>query len=341
MPNIPTFDQPIPCSRLQLDKRGRLRHFLTIDGIPRDLLLKLLDTAQSFVARGGGARKVPLFRGRTVVNFFFEPSTRTRSTFELAAKRLSADVMDFHVDTAAVRKGESLIDTLRNIQAMGADMFIVRHPHSGAAAFIAGHVADGISVINAGDGRHAHPTQALLDMFTIRRHKRDFSALSVAIVGDALHSRVARSEIAALKTLGTRDIRLVAPRTLMPKGAESLEVRTFHDLEDGLEDADVIIILRLQKERMSGAFLPSENEYYFCYGVTTDKLKRAKPNAIVMHPGPINRGVEISSEVADGPQSVILDQVSYGITARMAVMSLAIGARRAIGPAVTPDRRTR
>ena len=327
MPNTSTSDGEITRAGLQFDEHGKLRHFLTIGGLSRGLLLKLLDTAESFVDRDGGARKVPLFRGRTVVNFFFEPSTRTRSTFELAAKRLSADVMNFHADTTAVRKGESLVDTIRNIQAMGADMFVIRHPDSGAAAFIADHVEDDVCVINAGDGRHAHPTQALLDVFTIRRRKPDFSSLGVAIVGDVLHSRVARSEIAALKTLGVRDVRLVAPRTLTPRCVEELGVRTFRDLESGLEGVDVIIILRLQKERMQGSFIPSENEYYFCYGITTGRLKRAKPDAIVMHPGPINRGVEISSEVADGPQSVILDQVNYGVTVRMAVMSLVVGGR--------------
>ena len=324
MPVASIFSTETACSRLQLDEHGRLKHFLAIEGLPQDLLLKLLDTAQSFVARDGGARKVPLFRGKTIVNFFFEPSTRTRSTFELAAKRLSADIMDFHIDTAAVRKGESLIDTLKNIQAMGADMFIVRHPDSGAATFMANCVADDVCVVNAGDGRHAHPTQALLDMFTIRKHKLEFGNLTIAIVGDVLHSRVARSEIAALKILGVRDIRLIAPRTLTPKNVEDLGVRTFRELEAGLEGADVVMILRLQKERMKGTFLPSENEYYFCYGVTTKRLKCAKPDAIVMHPGPINRGVEISSEVADGPQSVILDQVNYGVTVRMAVMSQVI-----------------
>ena len=329
MPNVSTSDGKSTCyPRLQLDEYGRLRHFLTIEGLPKDLLLKLLDTAQSFVAPNGGVRKVPLLRGKTVVNFFFEPSTRTRSTFELAAKKLSSDIIDFQASMASVQKGESLLDTLQNIQAMGADMFIVRHPNSGAAAFIASHVAEGICVVNAGDGRHAHPTQALLDMFTIRQHKQNFSGLSVAIVGDVLHSRVARSEIGALKTLGVRDIRLIAPKTLMPKNIEELGVKAFQNLEEGLESADVINILRLQKERMKGTFLPSEKEYYFCYGVTTNKLKCAKPDAIVMHPGPINRGVEISSEVADGVQSVILDQVNYGIIVRMAVMSLLVGRRR-------------
>ena len=326
MSNAPSPASKTICSRLQLDARGKFRHFLAIEGLPQNLLLELLDTAESFVAPDGGARKIPLFRGKTVVNLFFEPSTRTRSTFELAAKRLSADVMNFNVDTAAVRKGESLIDTIKNIQAMGADMFIVRHPDSGASTFIASHVAEGVCVINAGDGRHAHPTQALLDMFTIRRHKPDFSGLSVAIVGDVLHSRVARSEIAALRTLGVRDLRLVAPRTLTPRCVEGLGVSAFQDLKSGLDGVDVVIILRLQKERMQGSFIPSENEYYFCYGITTSRLKYAKPDAIVMHPGPINRGVEISSEVADGPQSVILDQVNYGVTARMAVMSFVIGA---------------
>ncbi len=328
MPSALISDRDPASSRLQFDKRGRLRHFLTIEGLPRDFLLRLLDTARSFVARGG-AKKVPLFRGKTVVNFFFEPSTRTRSTFELAAKRLSADIMNFHVDTAAVRKGESLIDTLKNIQAMGADMFIFRHPDSGASAFIASHAADNICVINAGDGEHAHPTQALLDAFTIQKHKQDFSSLNVAIVGDILHSRVARSEIAALKTLGVPDIRVIAPKTLMPKNVEDLGVTPFQDLSAGIKDADVVVILRLQKERMQGSFLPSENEYYFCYGITTERMRHAKPDAIIMHPGPINRGVEISSEAADGPQSAILDQVNYGIAVRMAVMSLVIGGDRA------------
>lgn len=296
-----------------------------MEGLPKPLLLQLLDTTQLFIGYKGGFRKVPLLRGKTLVNFFFETSTRTRSTFGLVAQKLSLDVIDFHIDTAATHKGESLLDTLQSIQAMGADIFIVRHPDSGAATFIANHVAENVCVINAGDGRYSHPTQALLDMFTIRKHKPDFSTLSIAIVGDIMHSRVARSEIAALKILGARDIRLIAPNTLMPKGIEQLGVKTFQNTEKGLEDVDVIVILRLQKERMRSAFLPGEKEYYFCYGITSRKLKYAKPDAIVMHPGPINRGVEISSEVADGKQSVILNQVNHGVAARMAVMSLLAG----------------
>jgi aspartate carbamoyltransferase catalytic subunit len=259
------------------------------------------------------------------VNLFFEASTRTLTTFELAAKRLSADVLKINVSTSATTKGESLLDMLRNLEAMHCDMFIVRHGESGAAHFIASHVAPHISVINAGDGRHAHPTQALLDMFTIRRHKGEFAPLTVAIVGDIMHSRVARSQIHALTTLGVDEVRVVGPKTLIPKAVENLGVHVYHDMEYGLEDADVVIMLRLQKERMQGALLPSEHEYYQRYGLTKDKLAAAKPDAIVMHPGPINRGVEIQSEVADSAQSVILEQVSNGVAVRMAVMSMVLG----------------
>jgi aspartate carbamoyltransferase catalytic subunit len=240
----------------------------------------------------------------------------------LAAKRLSADVINMNIATSATSKGESLLDTIRNLEAMHVDMFVIRHALSGAAHFIAQHVAPGISVINAGDGNHAHPTQALLDMFTIRRHKNDFSSLRIAIIGDILHSRVARSQIQALSILGAKEIRVIAPKTLLPIEVNALGVSVSHTLEEGLQDIDVVIMLRLQKERMSGALLPSESEYFNCFGLTQEKLAIAKPDAIVMHPGPINRGVEISSEVADGPQSVILQQVSYGIAIRMAIMSL-------------------
>jgi aspartate carbamoyltransferase catalytic subunit len=240
----------------------------------------------------------------------------------LAAKRLSADVINMNIATSATSKGESLLDTIRNLEAMHVDMFVVRHALSGAAHFIAQNVAPGISVINAGDGNHAHPTQALLDMFTIRRHKKDFSSLRVAIIGDILHSRVARSQIQALSILGAKEIRVIAPKTLLPVEVTSLGVTVSHNLEEGLQDIDVVIMLRLQKERMSGALLPSESEYFSNFGLTPEKLAIAKPDAIVMHPGPINRGVEIASEVADGPQSVILQQVSNGIAIRMAIMSL-------------------
>jgi aspartate carbamoyltransferase catalytic subunit len=315
---------------LQVDAHGRLKHFLTIDGLTRELLINILDTAESFAGVGERAvKKVPLLRGKTIVNLFFEPSTRTRTTFELAAKRLSADVLNIDASTSSTTKGESLLDTLRTLEAMHSDMFVVRHAQSGAAHFIARHAAPHVSVINGGDGRHAHPTQAMLDMFAIRRHKGDFASLKVAIVGDVAHSRVARSQIHALVTLGAAQVRVVAPRTLIPPGVESLGVTVHHHLREGLAGADVVILLRLQSERMQGALLPSSHEYFQYYGVTEEKLAVADPEAIVMHPGPLNRGVEIDSEVADGPRSVILRQVSYGIAIRMAVMSMAIGSHAA------------
>ena len=308
---------------LQLDEHGQLRHFLTVEGQERALLVSIMDTAESLASvTEQTVKKVPLLRGKTIVNLFFETSTRTRTTFELAAKRLSADVLNVNIATSATTKGESLLDTIRNIEAMHVDMFVVRHAQSGAAHFIARHVAPHISVINAGDGRHAHPTQAMLDVFTIRKHKPDFGRLTVAIVGDILHSRVARSEIHALRILGAREIRVVGPRTLIPADIEALGVTVCHDLESGLRDVDVIIMLRLQRERMSGAFIPSEHEYYASFGLTESRLTLAKPDVLVMHPGPINRGVEIDSKVADGSRSVILQQVTHGIAIRMAVMSM-------------------
>jgi aspartate carbamoyltransferase catalytic subunit len=309
----------------QLDAAGRLRHFLTVEGLGRELLTQILNTAESFagVARQS-VKKVPLLRGKTIVNLFFEASTRTRTTFELAAKRLSADVLNIYVPASATTKGESLLDTLRNLEAMHCDMFVVRHPDSGAAHFIAEHAAPHVAVINAGDGRHAHPTQALLDAFTLRRHKADFSQLCVAIIGDILHSRVARSQIHAFRTLGVGELRVIAPKTLVPPGIEALGVRVHYDLPEGLRDVDVIVALRLQRERMAGALLPSEREYFQLYGLTRERLASARSDALVMHPGPINRGVEIASDVADGPRSVILQQVSDGIAVRMAVMSMAL-----------------
>ena len=308
---------------LQYNSDGNLRHFLSLDTLNRETLLQILDTAENFTSVNDKAiKKAPLLRGKTVANIFFENSTRTRTTFELAAKRLSADVLNVNLITSSTKKGESLLDTLRNLEAMQCDMFIVRHGDSGAAHFIASHVADHISVINGGDGQHSHPTQGMLDMFTIRRAKGDFSKLRVVIIGDILHSRVARSDIAALRILGTAEIRVAAPRTLLPSDVESLGVEVFHNIEDALEDADVIIGLRLQNERMQGATIPSADEFYFTYGLTPDRLKIAKPDAIVMHPGPTNRGVEIEAGVADGSQSVILQQVTYGIAVRMAVMAM-------------------
>jgi aspartate carbamoyltransferase catalytic subunit len=314
-----------PSAQLQLTESGELRHFLTVDGLPRPLLERIIDTANSFVVVGNQeVKKVPLLRGKTVVNLFFENSTRTRSTFELAAKRLSADVLNLDIKTSATSKGESLLDTLRNLRAMHSDMFVVRHSQSGAPHFIAEQVTPNVAIINAGDGRHAHPTQAMLDMLTIHRHKGAFDQLKVAIVGDILHSRVARDQVHALATLGCKDIRLIGPNTLLPAEAASLGVTIYTDMDMGLEEVDVIIMLRLQTERMDSAFLPSASEYYQVYGLNRQRLAKAKPDAIVMHPGPINRGIEIESEVADGTQSLILDQVGYGIAIRMAVMSMAM-----------------
>lgn len=313
---------------IQIDDNGRLRHFLSIEGLKPQHLTEILDTAESFSSvTEQTVKKVPLLRGTTVANLFFESSTRTRTTFEVAAKRLSADVLNLNISASSAAKGETLLDTLRNLEAMNCDMFVVRHNNSGAAHFIATHAAPHIAVINAGDGRHAHPTQAMLDMFTIRRHKQDFTKLRVAIVGDILHSRVARSQIHALTTLGAAEVRVVGPRTLIPKQVDTLGVHVYHDLCEGIRDVDVIIMLRLQTERMQGAFIPSEHEYFQLYGLTADKLGYAQPDVTVMHPGPINRGVEMDSAVADGPNSVILEQVTNGIAVRMAVMALTMGSR--------------
>lgn len=310
----------------QLDSNGKLVHLLSIDGLPRDILISILDTARSFVSvTEREIKKVPLLRGKSVFNLFFEPSTRTRTTFEIAAKRLSADVINLNVGTSSQSKGETLLDTVANLSAMHADMFVVRHSQSGAANLIARNVAPNIHVINAGDGSHAHPTQALLDIFTIRHYKKDFTGLRVAIVGDLLHSRVARSQIHALTTLGVPEVRVIAPATLLPGHLSQLGVHVFTDMVEGLRDVDVVIMLRLQNERMNGDLLPSAQEYFKNYGLTPEKLANAHPDAIVMHPGPMNRGVEIDSSVADGRQSVILPQVTFGIAVRMAVMSILAG----------------
>jgi len=262
---------------LQLNSKGRLKHFLTIEGLSAKILNEILDTAESFVSMSQQqVQKFPLLRGKTIVNLFFENSTRTRTTFELAATRLSADVINMDIATSATSKGESLLDTINTLEAMHVDMFVVRHPLSGAAHFIAQHTSPHISIINAGDGQHAHPTQAMLDVFTIRQHHKNFSQLKIAIVGDILHSRVARSQIQALNTLGAKEVRVIAPKTLLPAHIESLGVKAYHDMKQGLNDIDVIIMLRLQKERMNSAFLASENEYFNCFGLTEKKLKLAK-----------------------------------------------------------------
>ncbi len=310
----------------QLNKHGELIHLLSIEGLPRALIHQILDTAETFLSvNDREVKKVPLLRGKSVFNLFFENSTRTRTTFEIAAKRLSADVINLDIARSSAAKGESLLDTIANLSAMHADMFVVRHSESGAPYLIAQHCAPHVHVVNAGDGRHAHPTQGLLDMYTIRHFKKDFTNLTVAIVGDIVHSRVARSDIHALTTLGVPEVRAVGPKTLVPGDLREMGVRVCHDMAEGIRGADVIIMLRLQNERMSGAMLPSAGEFFKNYGLTQEKLALAKPDAIVMHPGPINRGVEIDSSVADGAQSVILPQVTFGIAVRMAVMSTIAG----------------
>ena len=308
--NIQNKDQ----NKSNVVSQKHLRHFLDIENLSKSLILDILDLAESFAGVSGQpVKKVPLLRGKTIVNLFFEASTRTRTTFELAAKRLSADFLNINLDYSATKKGETLLDTLRNLEAMHCDMFIVRHPSSGAAEFISKNVSSNISVINAGDGRHAHPTQAMLDIFTIRKYFSDFKKIKVAIVGDILHSRVARSLMHALRILEVPDIRVIGPKTLLPAG-----------MDKGIKDCNVVIMLRLQNERMNSSFIPDEHEYYNLYGFSPKRLELITKKGIVMHPGPVNRGVEISSEVADGDRSVILQQVSNGIAVRMAILSLSM-----------------
>ena len=285
----------------------------------------ILETADSFKeVSGRDIKKVPTLRGKTVVNLFFEPSTRTRTSFELAAKRLSADVINFATSTSSIVKGETLLDTASNIQAMRADFIVLRHPAAGAPSILARGLQ--ASVINAGDGGHEHPTQALLDLFTLREKKREFRGLRLAIVGDISHSRVARSNIYALTKLGA-EIRVAGPPTMIPREIEHLGVSVFYNLDEALQGVDVIMMLRLQLERQGIALFPSIREYATCYGLTPERLQLASPDVLVMHPGPINRGVEISPEVADSVSSVILDQVTNGVAVRMAVLYLLSGGR--------------
>jgi len=320
----------------QFNRFGNLQHFLTLDGLDKQTLTSILDAAENFTSvNDKSIKKVPLLRGKTVANIFFENSTRTRTAFEIAAKRLSADTLNVDLVSSSTKKGESLLDTLRVLESLHCDMFIVRHSDSGAAHFIAEHVAPNINVVNGGDGQHSHPTQGMLDMFTIRRHKGSFENLRVVIIGDIKHSRVARSGISALHTLGAAEIRVVAPNTLIPEYVEELGVKVYSKLNEALKDADVIMGLRLQKERMNTATVPSMGEFFRTYGLTEERLKLAKPDAIVMHPGPTNRGVEIAASVADGKQAVILEQVTYGIAVRMAVMSITMGNSEAMREATS------
>jgi len=296
------------------------RHLLGIEDLTTDELRLILDTAESFREVSARAiKKVPALRGKTVVNLFYEASTRTRTSFEVAAKRLSADVLNISPSSSSVVKGETLLDTVRNLEAYQIDLLVVRHPCSGAPHFLAKYAK--ASVINAGDGLHEHPTQALLDMFTIRQHKGKIEGLTVAIIGDIYHSRVARSDILALKKLGANVV-ICGPPTLVPRYFVDMGVEISFDLDKAIADADVIYSLRMQFERQQANFLPSIAEYIKLFGLTTERFKKARKDCIVMHPGPINRGIEITSELADSPMSVILDQVTNGVAVRMAVMFL-------------------
>ena len=309
-----------------ISNNSKINHLISTDDLNYELIIKIFDMAESFFKIGQrDIKKIPLLRGKTICNLFFENSTRTRTTFEIAAKRLSADVINLDIPTSSQSKGESIFDMVDNLIAMGTDIFVVRHPEAGVPNKIANHVASNIHIINGGDGSNAHPTQGLLDAFTIRKFKKNFSNLKIAIVGDIQHSRVAKSEINVLSTLGAKEIRVIGPKSLMPDNIDQLKVKVFHTMEEGLKDVDVVMMLRIQKERMNNDTIPSESEYFKSFGLNQKRLKIAKDNALVLHPGPINRGVEIESEVADGKQSVILNQVKYGIAIRMAVMAMMVG----------------
>lgn len=312
---------------LQFTPDGRLKHLITLDGVPKAELEVLIDTAAALRQTAlRPVNKLPTLRGRTVVNLFFEPSTRTRTSFELAAVRLSADVVNFDVGQSSTKKGESLIDTLHTLEAMRCDLFVVRHKENGTPALLASHAQPGVAIVNGGDGNHAHPTQGLLDAFTIHRHKGDdFSRLGVAIIGDILHSRVARSDIHALRTLGVTDLRFAAPAQLLTPELRDVG-RVFDNIDDAIDGADVVMMLRPQKERMDAAMIADDAAYHVAWGLTEQRLSRARPDAIVMHPGPMNREVEIAGSVADGPRSVILEQVGNGVAMRMAVMSRLLSA---------------
>jgi aspartate carbamoyltransferase catalytic subunit len=303
--------------------RLRARHLLGIDDLSPDEIHLILNTAEAMKEIGARPiKKVPTLRGRTVVNLFFEPSTRTRTSFEIAEKRLSADTLNISTATSSVTKGETLADTALNLEAMSPDMIVLRHGASGACHLLARVCRS--RIINAGDGMHEHPTQALLDAFTIREHKKTIRGLTVAIVGDLLHSRVLRSNVLLLRKLGA-EVRVCGPTTLIPPGIERFGVRATTAVDEAVEGADVIMMLRLQLERMEGVYFPSVREYFNVFGMTPARVRRARPDAIIMHPGPMNRGVEIASEVADGPYSVILEQVANGVAVRMAVLYLLAG----------------
>jgi aspartate carbamoyltransferase catalytic subunit len=336
MPLTEPIDRPAPGDEpaLQLTPSGRLRHLLTLRGLSREQITALLDRAEEFLSPPGSrVVRSRALGGRTVANLFFEPSTRTRASFDLAGKRLGADVLNLDVNTSSRKKGESILDMIYTLQAMQVDVFVVRDASAGVPAYIARHVSEHASILNAGEADVSHPTQGLLDLLTIRQHKPDFERLVVAIVGDIAHSRVARSAAQGLTTMGVREIRLVCPPALAPAPG-SIEGRVMHRLEEGLADADVVMALRIQRERIGNLDgIPGIDEYYARYGVSHERMKLAKPDAIVMHPGPMNRGIEIESALADSPQSVITKQVTNGVAVRMAVLctvieTLAAGANR-------------
>ncbi len=312
---------------MQLDSNGRLRHLLTLEGLPRSTLLQLLDRAgQIRDAAVGRVGKRNVLAGSAVCTLFFEPSTRTRSSFQLAAQRLGADVLNFDASTSSTRKGETDRDTLKNLEAMSVRGFVVRHPEDGAVERLAGEAGEGTALINAGDGRSAHPTQGLLDMLTLRQAKgSDFSKLKLVIVGDVKHSRVARSDLHALRTLGVGEIRVCGPASLLPEDGILDGCQVGDDLDAMLEGVDAVMMLRLQRERMEEGLVPSLEGYHARYGLTAERLRRAAPDAAVLHPGPINRGVEITDEVVDGPQSWVLRQVANGVAVRMAVLETLLG----------------
>jgi aspartate carbamoyltransferase catalytic subunit len=316
-------------SELQFAANGRLRHLLTIRGLDRQRITDLLDLAQSFVTNSGQpvARSNAL-HGKTVANLFFEPSTRTRASFDLAAKRLGADVLNLDVNTSSRKKGESILDTIYTLQALQVDVMVVRDAEVGVPAFIAQHVNDFVSILNAGESDRSHPTQALLDLLTIRQHKGAFEDLTVAIVGDIAHSRVARSASEALVTMGVSELRLISPAALAPERDSVPDAaKIMSDLDEGMRDADVVMALRIQRERIDNLDgIPGSDEYFARYGISHERMKLAKPGAIVMHPGPMNRGIEIESSLADSPCSVITEQVKNGVAIRMAVLSTVIDA---------------
>ena len=310
----------------QQSENKKLQHLLSIKGLDKKIIEKLFNDADKFLEK----EDITLddrtsLNGKTVCNLFFENSTRTQTTFEIAAKRLSANVINLDIATSSQSKGESILDLINNLIAMSVDIFVIRHSEPGIPELIAKKIKSNAHIINAGDGNREHPTQGLLDAYTIIKFKKDFTNLKVAIVGDIEHSRVAKSEINILSTLGAKEIRVIGPKTLMPSNIDDMNVNVFHTMEEGLKDVDVVMMLRIQKERMNNKTVPSESEYFKSFGLNQKRLKIAKKDALVLHPGPINRGVEIESEVADGSQSAILNQVKYGIAIRMAVMVMMVG----------------